>query len=155
MKKSIFILLFAFAMISVLTTNATETKTRISNCEITELDDLHFGKSIKKVWTLNYTDNEAPVTVVKRKTLEGIEYVVYAKHFEVSYLSTHEGFGVKNIKKSWRMVPAKITKAVINEEQMKRQQVITTQNVDDEYAIGLIAGFLPDLLNKGYEHLLS
>jgi hypothetical protein len=38
---------------------------------------------------------------------------------------------------------------------MKNQQIITPNKVDDEKALGLIASYLPDLLNDGYTHLLN
>ena len=87
--------------------------------------------------------------------MEGAEYVVYSKHFEVSYASTAIGFGTKEVRSSWSNVPKRISKAVINRDEMKRQQIITPNNVDDDKALGLIASFLPDLINDGYTHLLN
>ena len=146
----------AFLLVTVVA-NATGTGTRaaFNAYEIEEVNNLYMGKSVKALWTLSYSVNEEPVTVVKRKTLEGTEYVVHSKHFEVSYASTANGFGAKELRRSWSEVPRKISKAVINQEELARQQIITPKKVDDKKALGLIASYLPDLINDGYTHLLN
>lgn len=129
---------------------ATGTRTEFKDYEIKLVDDLYVGKNVKAIWTVSYSNTEAPVTVVKRKTFEGTEYTVHSKYFEVSYLATFSGFGTKQVRNSWSYVPKKINKAVINQEQLKRQEIITPNKVNDEMALELIASFLPDLINDGY-----
>lgn len=134
---------------------ATGARTEFKDYEIKLVDDLFVGKNVKGIWMVSYSAAEAPVTVVKRKTLEGTEYLVHSKYFEITYLATGSGFGTKPTRSSWSYVPKKINKAVINQEQLKRQEIITPNKVDDEKALELIASFLPDLLNDGYTHLLN
>jgi len=62
---------------------------------------------------------------------------------------------VKKVKKSWSSVPLEICSAVLNAEEMKKQGIITPNGVDDEKALGLIASYLPQLLNENYTHLLN
>ncbi|WP_346863608.1 hypothetical protein [uncultured Draconibacterium sp.] len=156
MKKLNFaiVLLAAFFLVS-LTANATGLRTEFKAYEIEELNNLHMGKEVKALWTVSYSANEEPVTIVKRKTLEGVEYVVHSKHFEVSYATTVDGFGAKETRRSWCDVPRKITNAVISKDELARQQVITPNKVDDKMAVGLIASYLPLLVNDGYTHLLN
>lgn len=137
------------------TANATGLRTGFNKYKISSVDDLFVGKKVKAMWTLSYSNVEVPVTVIKRKTLEGTEYVVRSKYFEVSYAATASGFGVKEIRKSWRTVQKKISKAVICQDEMKNQQIITPNKVEDEKALGLIACYLPELINDGYTHLLN
>ena len=134
---------------------ATGTRNEFKKFEISPVDDLFVGKNIKAIWTVSYSNTETPVTVVKRKTFEGTEYVVYSKYFEVSYLASSNGFGTKMVRKSWSNVPKKINEAVINHEEFLKQEIITPNKVDDERALGLIACYLPFLLNDGYTHLLN
>jgi hypothetical protein len=137
------------------TANATGLRKEFNNYEISTVENLFLGKHVKAIWKLSYSSNEIPVTVVKRKTFEGVEYVVSSEFFEVSYAVTSKGFGTKMVRRAWCNVPRKICRAVIDQEQMKRQEVITPNKVDDETALGLIACYLPDLLNDGYTHLLN
>jgi hypothetical protein len=137
------------------TANATGFRTEFNNYQISQVDDLFMGKKVKAVWKLSYSNNEIPVTVIKRKTLEGTEYIVRSKFFEVCYAATAKGFGTRPVRRSYCDVPKKICRAVINQEQMQRQQIITPNKVDDAKALGLIACYLPDLLNDGYTHLLN
>ena len=150
------ILVAAFLLVTVVASaSGTGTRAAFTAYEIEAVDNLYMGKSVKALWTLSYSVNEEPVTVVKRKTLEGVEYVVHSKHFEVSYAASANGFGAKELRRSWSEVPRKITKAVINQEELARQQILTPNKVDDEKALGLIASYLPDLINDGYTHLLN
>jgi hypothetical protein len=145
------ICLFVFT----LTVQATGLRTEFNSYEIEKLDDLYLGKKVEQVWTLSYSSDESPVTVVKRNTAEGTKYVVHSKFFEVSYASTVSGFGAQEVRKAWSGVPRKINKAVINKEELKRQEIISPKKVNDERALELIASYLPELLNDAYTHLLN
>lgn len=150
------VLVAVFLVVSVVASaTGTGSRAAFNAYEIEEVENLYMGKSVKALWTVQYSVNEEPVTVVKRKTLEGVEYVVHSKFFEVSYASTANGFGAKETRRSWSDVPKKITKAVINKEELARQQIITPKKVDDKTALGLIASYLPDLVNDGYTHILN
>lgn len=148
------VLVVALFVISV-SASATGLRTEFKEYEISSVDDLFVGKKVDAIWTLSYSNKEVPVTVVKINTLEGAEYVVRSKHFEVSYASTADGFGAKQVRKTWSTVPKKISKAVISQEELKNQQVISPNKMDDKQALGLIASYLPDLINDGYTHLLN
>jgi len=134
---------------------ATGLRTEFKDYDIKAVDDLFVGKNVKAIWTLSYSNAETPVTVVKRKTFEGTEYVVHSKYFEVCYLSSTNGFGTKMLRNSWRNVPKKINNAVINQKEFEKQEIITPNKVNDERALGLIASYLPFLINDGYTHLLN
>lgn len=125
-------------------------KIGMNDYEINELETYSWVKGIEKGWALTYNGNKIPATVIKRKTTDGTEYIVQCRFFEVSYACTKKGFGAKNVKKAWSSVPPGMSRQVINQEQLKRQEIITPEKIDDEYALGLIAGFLPDLINDKY-----
>ncbi len=156
MKKlkmlSVFVICFLAVSVSV---NATGFRTGFNDYAIEEVENLNLGKSVEKVWNLTYNSSGKPVTVVKRNTSDGAVYIVNSKFFEVCYASTSKGFGTKTVKKSWSSVPAQINDVVVNPEEWKKQQVITPQKVDDDKALGLIASYLPNLLNENYTHLLN
>ena len=156
MKKLSLVTVFLVCFFVVsLTVNATGLRTEFSNYEITKVDDLYLGKKVNNIWTLSYSANETPVTVVKRNTLEGTVYVVHSKYFDVSYAATTAGFGAREVRNSWSSVPKKITNAVISNEELQRQEIITPNKVDDQRALALIASFLPDLINDNYTHILN
>lgn len=156
MKKLNYVIILVVGFLFVaISANAAGIRNEFREYEITTVNNLHVGKSVKAIWTLSYSENEAPVTVVKRKTMEGFEYVVQTDHFAVSYASTVNGFGAKEVRNTWTNVPKKITNAVISKEQLVKQKVITPNKVNDEMALGLIASYLPELLNDNYTHLLN
>lgn len=156
MKRISYVIVFTFVFVlSASIAQASGTRSVFNNYEINLIQDFHMGKHVQAVWTLSYSKNEAPITVVKRKTLEGIEYRVQSVYFSVNYVLTSEGFGVKDAKNSWSTVPKKINRAVINQKELARQEIITPNKVTDDMALGLIASYLPDLINDGYTHLLN
>ena len=134
---------------------ATGFRSEFKDYKIKTIDDVNVGKDVKAIWSISYSNNETPVTVIKRKTQDGAEYAVYSKYFEVSYLSSAKGFGTKLLKKSKSSVPAKINNAIINMKELKKQEILTPNSVNDEQALELIASYLPFLLNEGYTHLLN
>lgn len=154
-KLSFFSLVTVCLFLFVTTSYATGSRSDFKDYEIEKVDNLYLGKKVEQVWTLSYDNSENPVTVIKRKTLEGTKYIVFSKHFEVSYVSSFSGFGAKEVGKSWSNVPKRINNAVINTDELERQKVITPNKVDDEKALGLIASYLPELLNDNYTHLLN
>lgn len=156
MRKLSLLSVFVVCLFVVsISANATGLRTQFKTYKVTQVNDLYVGKNVKAIWTVSYSNEEVPVTVVKRKTMKGVEYLVYTKFFEVSYASTASGFGTKEVRRSWRNVPKRISKAVISQEEMKRQRIITPNKVDDEKALGLIASYLPNLINDGYTHLIN
>ncbi len=157
MKKLNFIAVLVFVFFfSVSVASATEIRSPFSKYEIVPVENIHMGTEVKGVWTIRYNGAEAPLTVIKRSTKEGAEYVVQSDYFVVSYASKSNGFGCKPTRKAWSTVPQKITRAVINENVMEQQKVLTpNRQLNDDEALGLIASYLPDLLNDGYTHLLN
>ncbi len=153
-KLSLSLLIISLFFVSN-STYATGTRSEFNSYKISQVEGLVMDKKIERMWTISYNENEFPITVVKRKTLEGAEYVVHSKYFDVSYACTSKGFGTKEVRNSWRNVPQKISKAVLNGDELSRQGIITPNKVNDEMALGLIASYLPLLVNDGYSHLLN
>lgn len=143
---------FLFVSVSV---QATGYRNEFKDYEIKTVENLNLGKNVEKVWNLTYNGSSNPVTVVKRNTSEGSFYLVNSKFFEVCYASTSKGFGTRVMKRAWSSVPYQINDVVINSAEVKNQQIITPEKVDDEKALGLIASYLPGLLNDEYTHLLN
>lgn len=141
-------------VISTPRASALTSGLKTNEFEINQVDNLYLGKSAEKVWTLGYSDREKPVTIALRTFGNTKEYVVRSQYFEVIYASDSEGFGVRKIHPALKEVPTKINHAVLNKKQLENQRVITPNKVTDEYALGLIASYLPDLLNEGYQHLI-
>ncbi len=155
MKNTMITILAVATLLSAnLVSNARTPNSGTDEFEITPVGNLYLGKNITKVWTVNYSENENPVTITLQKNKNEKEFVVRSEFFEVMYVSSDAGFGVKQIRSSQREVPAAITTSVLNKQQMENQRMITPNKVTDEYAMELIASYLPDLLNDNYKHLI-
>lgn len=155
MKKLQGISLFLVCFFVVIYAGAAEINKGLRNYEIEAVENAELGKDVQKVWNLTYEGSENPITVVKRSNLDGTFYIVNSKFFEVCYLSSSNGFGARQVKKVWSNVPRQINTVILNAEEMKRQQTLTPGKVNDEVALGLIASYLPELINDQYIHLLN
>ena len=149
---NVFVICFLFVNFQ---TNASGLRVGFSDYKIEAVDNLNPAKNVEKAWNLTYNDSNKPVTVVKRINSDGVYYVVNTEFFEVCYACTSKGFGVGTVKKSWSCVPYEINHVVLNPVELKRQKLITPGKIDDEKALGLIASYLPYLLNDEYTHLLN
>ncbi len=143
-----------FLLMASLFSFANSEKSGNQEVKITQVENLYLGKSAEKVWTIRYSEQKNPVTITLRKIAKGKEYIVRTEFFEVVYASTKEGFGVKDMRRAWREVPEEISSSVLNKQQIQNQKALTPNSVSDDYALELIASYLPDLLNEDYRHLL-
>ncbi len=155
--KNIKWLLVCAALLGIFSINiaSAENPSGKTGFEITLKDDLYVGNRAEKAWAIKYDNSKAPVTVVRHKTTEGIFYSVHSDFFDVCYMCTDKGFGTTKIRKQWCTVDPEICKAVINSNELARQKVLTPRKIDDDAAVGLIASYLPMLLNPAYQHLLN
>ncbi len=146
---------FMILMTSVFTTMAkgilveTDTYTIFTNEAVAT--DVNFEKS----WTIEYTSTEKAITVLKRATKNGDEYLVRNNFFEVRYTNTDKGFSVKRVKGSDSKVDATINDAVLNAEMFGQQALLSSEKLSEEKALGYIAAFVPQLLNDNYKHILN
>ncbi len=149
---SVFIACFFIATVYA---GAVEINKGVRNYEIEAVDNAQLGMDVEKVWNLTYEGSENHITVTKRSTSGETFYIVNSSHFEVCYLSSSKGFGARTVKKAWSNVPRQINSVVLNAEELKRQQTLSPGRIDDEKALGLIASYLPGLINEQYVHLLN
>jgi hypothetical protein len=152
--KVLVVLIICVFIISV-RAEAAGIRKGFNKYEIAAIENLSMGINVEKAWNLKYEGSENGVVVVKRATPDGYAYIVSSRFFEVCYMSSSKGFGTRSVKKSWSTVPAQINSAVLNVDEFKKQAVITQNKIDDEKALGLIASYLPSLINDNYIHLLN
>ena len=152
MKKVISIL----AILSVLFINSSVAKSIVK-----DIDNFTISKnavsmnSIDHSWTIEYSTVNKSFEVIKEETKKGEEYIVRNQFFEVRYVNTNKGFGVRKIKNSQSKVNPLITQNVINSNEMLKQSMLSSSKLNEEKALSYIAGFVPFLLNENYKHLLN
>ena len=106
-------------------------------------------------WDLQYSESGNSLKIFLTEKNGEKEYTVRGKFLEVSYVMNKNGFGARAVKNNKSVIPAEINSKVINGQQLIQQRIITPEQIDNEKALNLIAGFLPDLLNENYKHLLQ
>lgn len=122
---------------------------------ITPLEQHELSSGIDKAWALTYETNESPIVISFKHNKHCKTYIVRGDHFEVVYECSKKGFGARLVKNSEGLFPAELTEAVLNNDELSRQRILTQGSVDDQRALVLIAAYLPDLINPGYQHLLN
>ncbi len=126
-----------------------------SNYTITPVEEQNLETGVECAWTLVYNEAGAPITICLLESKNSKTYVVRTSLFEVAYVCNRSGFGARNVKDSDRVLPSELTSQVINMTELSNQYLITTGDLDDDVALGLIASYLPDLVNTKYQNLIT
>lgn len=134
---------------------ANSGKTETNEVKITAIENSNSGKEDSKAWVLNFADGQKPVTVTLRQDGDERNFLVQSEFFEICYVAGKKGFGAKRVPHALSKVPYEINSVVLNEDAIRKQKVLAPNTISNDEALNLIVGFLPDLMNKNYEHLLN
>ncbi|MCT4671945.1 MAG: hypothetical protein N4A37_01665 [Prolixibacteraceae bacterium] len=138
--------------VSMVKANDLDNSASMNNFHIKEISNIE--TNALNLWELNYGNIDKGVHIEKNFTNRGTEYIVRSKFFEVRYINTKHGFGVRSIQPRNAKVQEQINYAVIDQAQMDNQRIICAEGISDEKALNLIASYLPDLLRSNYKHIL-
>jgi hypothetical protein len=145
--------IFFLMVLCALNVNARQVVTTTDSYVISTDNQVDLSANFEKSWVVEY--GEKQISVFKYETKRGEEYIVRNDFFEVRYVNTEKGFGVKEIHGKQAKVAAEINNAVINPLQMQQQALLSQVKLDEEKALNYIASFVPFLLNNNYSHLLN
>ena len=96
-----------------------------------------------------YASNPIKIAVLNEKKCK--TFIVRSDEFEVQYTCQNGSFGVKKLEKRFREIPEEEMDLKLNRVGYYAQRVICNgKKTNDDY-LGLIACFLPDLLNSDYQ----
>lgn len=142
--------------VGVTVSNASNTIKQTDLFTIVANDDVAINNmTFQKSWTIAYGDAGKNVVVLKRTTKKGEEYLVRNEFFEVRYVNTEKGFGVRLVRNADSKVDYTINSLVLNEAMMAQQSLIWSEKLSEQKALEYIADFVPTLLNENYKHLLN
>ena len=146
------------AILIVLSVSVSTAKNIVKETEtftISANDHTSVDQSMDKSWTVQYNAVNKGFEVIKMMTKNGEEYIVRNNFFEVRYVNTEKGFGVRRIRNSQSKVDSIITDNVINNDELTKQSLLSSEKLNEEKALSYIAGFVPYLLNENYKHILN
>jgi hypothetical protein len=152
--------LFVYVMLVVFTTisiNVWAGNEESFNSNYKISPDLNFSPNsgFQKSWVVAYGESKTPVHVFMKKTKKGQEYLVRTKYFEVKYMNDSKGFGVKLVSGSESTVSESLNAAVLNQTSLNNQKCISSEAIDNEKVLEMIASYLPDLINEQYNSILN
>lgn len=144
-------------LLSVVIFSATAVSNDVlaANYVIIPVSNQELGSGIEQAWKLSYDENKPAIVIELFNTKKGKTFIVRTDYFEVAYVSSSTGFGARKVKISESKVPDSLTSQVISADELARQRILSTEEVDEKTAVELIAAYLPDLVNSGYKHLFS
>jgi len=156
MKNRTFQFVFVVVLLSLsLSLNAATGDRTYGEYTITPVEQEELSPEFEKAWTLSYSPDGTPILISYKTGKHCKTYIVRGDHFEVAYECTKDGFGARMVKSKERVFPVELTSAVLSQNELANQRILTPDRVDDERALALIAGFLPDLIEPSYQHLLQ
>lgn len=144
-----------FLVVLSLSVSAASGSRSFNEYTITPVEQTELSAGVDKAWLLAYGSDESPIQISYIQGKYCKTFIVRGDHFELVYECTKKGFGARLVKDSEGIFPEQLTEAVLNSDELKRQRILTAGPVSDERALGLIAAYLPDLINPAYQHLLN
>ncbi|WP_346854097.1 hypothetical protein [uncultured Draconibacterium sp.] len=106
-----------------------------------------------KTFELTYENTNNPVTIgllcedkEKCKT-----FIVRTDDFEIEYTCKNQVFGVKKIEPRFQELPKEEMEMKLNKVSYYSQRVICQNKKSEDELLGLIACYLPDLVNDEYQ----
>lgn len=119
--------------------------------------DLNFSPAsgYNKCWQIAYGESTVPVHVFLKETKKGQEYIVRTKYFEVKYVNGAQGFGVKMLNGSESTISESLNEAVLNQTAVTSQKCISSEAIEGEKVLEMIANYLPDLIKEQYSSILN
>jgi len=92
--------------------------------------------------------NPVKVGVIDEKKCK--TFIVRSSEFEAQYTCNRNVFGVQKMERKYRQLPEMTSDAKINRVSLYAQRVISQNPKSEEDLLGLIACYLPNLVDKEY-----
>jgi hypothetical protein len=160
MKTRILILTICVALVSLgASAKITDSKaltgnslTEFGKYSITVSDaPMVVNNEVVKTYDLSYENTANPVRIGVVKADECMVYLVRSDDFEIQYSCKKGVFGVKKIDAQYQTLPKEEMDAKLDRVGYLAQRVICTNKKSEDELLGLIACYLPALVNEEYQ----
>jgi hypothetical protein len=154
MKNIIIVIAIAIATLIANFVNASETLsgntlTKFGTYQLKPsattvvIDDVAF-----KTWELTYSDIPEKFVLFAAPEKDGsCEYTVRGKDFEIGYKVSYDEFGAQFVAPKFKTIARKEITKKINADQLRSQELISSEPKTEAEYLGLIACFMPLLMN--------
>ncbi|MCY1723360.1 hypothetical protein OU798_23620 [Prolixibacteraceae bacterium Z1-6] len=112
-----------------------------------------YKNQVLKTFELTYenTDNPIRIGLLCEDELKCKTFIVRTDDFEIEYTCRNNVFGVKKIEKRFQKLPKEEMELKLNKVAYYSQRVICQNKKSEDELLGLIACYLPDLVNDEYQ----
>ena len=106
-------------------------------------------------YDLQYSNVKQVIRIGIEKTKRCRNFVVKYPNFEIQYVCSKKGFGVKRVDPEFISVKPEAVTALLDETQFNYQQLILSEEQETEELLHLIACFFPKLINAEVRKMSS
>lgn len=104
-----------------------------------------------ETYDLLYENASNPVRIGVLQEKNCTTFLVKTGEVEVQYVCRKGKFGARKMATKYRTAELRNSDSKLNQQQVKAQQVISTSIEDEEAMLGLIACYLPSLIEEKYQ----
>jgi len=150
---------FAFALCIVASAKIKDGKAMTGN-SMSEMgnyslmlseEPMLYDDQVLETYDLVYENATQPIKIAVLNEKKCKTFIVRSDEFEVQYTCNKGSFGVKKLEKRFREIPEEEMNLKLNRVGYYSQRIICTgQKTNDDY-LGLIACYLPELVNDEYQ----
>ncbi|GET31640.1 hypothetical protein PbJCM13498_05030 [Prolixibacter bellariivorans] len=122
-----------------------QSNSTLGTYQVKEIAPVKIGGEELQAYQLSYENSENPITILVDKTAKCSNYIVRSKNFEVRYVCNRHGFGAKLVNGKFQRFDPTVNSYYLNEKALENQGKLSTKQLSDEEALGLIAAYFPSL----------
>ena len=123
-----------------------ESNTDMGKFKITELAPVMVKGEQVRAFELKYENSEHPVIVLLDENKKCKNYIVRAKNLEIKYVCKKDFFGARLVSGKFIEYDPAVNEYYLDKEEFKRQEILSTNGLDEKEALGIIASYFPQLI---------
>ncbi|GET23331.1 hypothetical protein [Prolixibacter denitrificans] len=122
-----------------------QSNSTLGTYQIKQIAPVKAGGEELQAYQLSYENSENPITILVDKTSKCRNYIVRSKNLEVRYVCNKRGFGAKLVNAKFQRFDPTVNGYYLNEKALEGQGKLSTNQLSEEEALGLIAAYFPAL----------
>jgi len=122
-----------------------QSNSTLGTYQVKEIAPVKVGGEELQAYQLSYENSENPITILVDKTAKCSNYIVRSKNFEVRYICNRHGFGAKLVNGKFQRFDPTVNSYYLSEKALENQGKLSTNQLSEEEALGLIAVYFPAL----------
>jgi hypothetical protein len=123
-----------------------DSNTDLGKFSIAEKASVNIDGENVRAFEVKYENSEHPITILLNEKKKCKDYIVRSKNLEIKYVCKKNSFGAKYVSGKFIKFDPIVNAYFLNEEEFKRQQILSNKELNENEALSIIASYFPQLI---------